>query len=128
MPLKGPDLTQTPLMLEAKQLLKNEVDILKTKYPSHVPVIVTSKDKSIKLQKQKYLVNTDITIGQFMFMLRKRIDLEPQESLYLFVNKVLPPSSSQMSLIYDSYKDDVTGMMFMNLCKENTFGHHDLKN
>ena len=49
------------------------------KYPDRLPIIC-SKHPDSKIQpidKEKYLVPSDLTIGQFIFVIRKRIKLEP---------------------------------------------------
>jgi len=40
----------------------------------------------------RYLVPSDLTIGQFIYVIRKRIKLSPQQAIFVFVNNVLPPS------------------------------------
>lgn len=104
--------------------IKSEVDILKKKYPKNIPIIVICKDDLI-LKKQKYLVNEDITLGQFIFTLRKRIlnNIKSSEAIYLFTNNnTIPASSEILSIIYSQHKDQRTGMLYLTICKENTFG------
>ena len=57
-----------------------------TKYPDRVPIICERVNKSVpELDKRKYLVPDDLTIGSFMFVIRKRMSLSPEKSIYLFV-------------------------------------------
>lgn len=106
------------------QIIKSEVEALKKKYPLNIPIIVNYKN-NIKLNKNKYLVNGDITVGQFLSTIRKRLqnELKSSEGLFLFVNNIIPPSSEQMSVLYKNHKDMKTGMLFFMLCAENTFGN-----
>ena len=49
------------------------------KHPERIPVVVCKGDKEKTLQdidKQKYLVPQDMTIGQFVYIIRKRIKLK----------------------------------------------------
>ena len=52
------------------------------------------------LDKKKYLVPSDLTVGQFYFLIRKRIRLRPEDALFFFVNNVIPPTSATMGALY----------------------------
>lgn len=41
-----------------------------------------------------------ITVGQFYFLIRKRIHLRAEDALFFFVNNVIPPTSATMGLLY----------------------------
>ena len=57
-----------------------------SKYPDRIPIICERVNKSVpELDKRKYLVPDDLTIGSFMFVIRKRMSLSPEKSIYLFV-------------------------------------------
>ena len=97
---------------------------IKEKYKERVPIIVTKHAgcKSIKdIDKNKYLVPLDLTVGQFIYVIRKRIELEPEKALFIFINNVLPPTSSLISQIYEENADD-DGFLYMVYSGENTFG------
>ena len=54
------------------------------KYPDRIPIII-EKDKKSKLKnidKNKYLVPKNMTLGQFIYVIRKRIDLDSSEALF----------------------------------------------
>lgn len=57
---------------------KAEGDKIRRKYPDRIPVIVEKAPNSnLKdLDKKKYLVPSDLTIGQFYFLIRKRLVLK----------------------------------------------------
>lgn len=69
------DYTKATFSEAENNLLKQETEVIKHKYPNHIPIVVRSQDKSntLKLSKVKYLVGGDITVGQFLFLLRKRL-------------------------------------------------------
>lgn len=52
------------------------------------------------VDKKKYLVPSDLTVGQFYFLIRKRIHLRPEDALFFFVNNVIPPTSATMGSLY----------------------------
>lgn len=119
---------------------KNECDRICQKYIDRIPVIVekqgldstsTSNESSNNvsksnevpaLDKRKYLVPQSLTIGQFVYIIRKRIDLPPERAIFVFVNNgILPNTSSLMSQLYLEYKD-ADGFLYINYAGENTFG------
>ena len=57
-----------------------------------------------------------------MYVVRKRIKLDEQETLYFFVNEnVLVNSSQTMINIYNSHQDE-DGFLYLTYCNENVFG------
>jgi len=39
-------------------------------------------------------VPADLTVGQFVYVIRKRIKLSPEKAIFIFVNNVLPPTGA----------------------------------
>ena len=70
---KNIDYTKSKFTDEEKCILLKEVEIVKHKYPGHIPVVVISKSKDLQLTKSKYLVVSELTIGQFQFIVRKKL-------------------------------------------------------
>ena len=93
------------------------------KYPDRLPIICFKhpESKIQQIDKEKYLVPSDLTIGQFIFVIRKRIKLNPEVGLFLFVNDSLPPTAALMSIVYDRYKNE-DGFLYITYSGENTFG------
>ena len=58
------------------------------------------------IDKKKYLVPADLTVGQFVYVIRKRIKLSPEKVIFIFVDAVLPPTAALMSSIYEEHKDE----------------------
>ena len=83
-----------------------EGEKIRRKYPDRVPVIVEKSPKARigDLDKKKYLVPSDLTVGQFYFLIRKRISLRPEDALFFFVNNVIPPTSATMGSLYQVTK------------------------
>lgn len=93
------------------------------KYPDRVPVYVDKKKESTieDIEKHKYLVPKEMTMGNFIFILRKNIKLKPDQALFVFVNNIIPSNSELMSTIYDQHKSED---LFLHVIysSENTFG------
>ena len=41
---------------------------------------------------RRYLVPADLTVGQFIYVIRKRIKLPPERAIFIFVDNVIPPT------------------------------------
>ena len=94
------------------------------KYPEKVPIICEkySKDKSTyTIDKNKFLAGGDLTMGQFVYVIRKRIKIKSTEGLYLFIDNTLLPNTELLSNIYNKYKAD-DGFLYVQFSLENTFG------
>lgn len=82
-------------------------------------------------------------MGQFVYVVRKRIKLSAEKAIFIFVKNVLPPTgekdgssltllfiyfeldmvvaAAMMSAIYEENKDE-DGFLYMTYSGENTFG------
>ncbi|KAG3171268.1 hypothetical protein PI126_g1931 [Phytophthora idaei] len=100
-----------------------EAQRIRSKYPDRIPVICEKADRSDipDIDKKKYLVPADLTVGQFVYVIRKRIKLSPEKAIFIFINNVLPPTAALMSNIYEEQKD-VDGFLYITYSGENTFG------
>ncbi|KAK4262614.1 hypothetical protein QN277_028153 [Acacia crassicarpa] len=126
----------------AKSYFKQEHDLekrraeaarIRDKYPDRIPltcswiclkVIVEKAERSDipSIDKKKYLVPADLTVGQFVYVIRKRIKLSAEKAIFIFVDNVLPPTGAIMSAIYDEKKDE-DGFLYVTYSGENTFGN-----
>ncbi|KAJ6737907.1 MICROTUBULE-ASSOCIATED PROTEINS 1A/1B LIGHT CHAIN 3-RELATED [Salix koriyanagi] len=102
-----------------------EASRIREKYLDRVPVIVERAERSDipDIDKKKYLVPADLTVGQFVYVVRKRIKLSPEKAIFVFVKNTLPSTASLMSAIYEENKDE-DGFLYMTYSGENTFGLH----
>lgn len=94
------------------------------KYPDKIPIICEKNEKSQttpNIDKIKYLVPSDLTIAQFIYVIRQRLHLPPGQAIFLFINGHIPPSSCVISEIYDIYKE-TDGFLYCVYSYENVFG------
>lgn len=47
-----------------------------------------------KWQHYRYLVPADLSVGQFVYVIRKRIKLSAEKAIFIFVDNVLPPTGN----------------------------------
>ncbi|KAL9243505.1 hypothetical protein vseg_017382 [Gypsophila vaccaria] len=98
---------------------------IREKYPNRIPVIVEKAERSDipDIDKKKYLVPAELTVGQFVYVVRKKVNLSPEKAIFVFVKNILPPTAALMSSIYEENKDE-DGFLYMSYSGENVFGLH----
>ena len=97
---------------------------IKEKFPDRIPIIINKNPKCTNLPditKKKYLVPIDLTVGQFIYVVRSRIELPPEQALFLFVNETLPPTSQTVKDLYENNADE-DGFLYIIYTGENVFG------
>jgi GABA(A) receptor-associated protein len=102
----------------------SESERVRQKYPDRIPVICEKDPRSnneIVLTKNKFLVPSDLTVGQFVYVIRKRISLSPEKALFMFINNIIPPTSALLSTVYEEQKD-LDGFLYTKVSLESTFG------
>ncbi len=102
---------------------RKKIECLLKKYPDRYPIMVSSK--SVKCDKIKY-ISTNMTIAEFMIILRKKINLRESEALFFFIrakdkSDIMIQPSLSIETLYHTYKDQnlVLNLMFE---KEAVFG------
>ncbi|XP_076943161.1 autophagy-related protein 8i-like [Bidens hawaiensis] len=94
------------------------------RYPDRLPVVVERYTKTDlpEMEKKKFLVPRDMSIGQFIHILSGRLQLAPGKALFIFVQNTLPQTSNLMESVYTSFKDE-DGFLYMCYSSEKTFGN-----
>lgn len=109
--------------LHAFDKRKEEARRIKIKYPNRLPIIVETAKRCdlAPLDNKKYLVPSDLTVGQFVYVIRERIKLEDEKAIFIFINNTLPPTAALMSQIYKEQADP-DGFLYVTYSGESTFG------
>lgn len=99
-----------------------------TLYPDRIPVIVEMSPSSASYSsyvaashKVKYLVPYDVTMGQFVKILRDKLKIQPATALFFFINNKIFPITSPIGNIYKEQVDE-DGFLYIEFCEESTFG------
>lgn len=95
------------------------------KYPGRIPIICERDPRSKDIpdiDRKKYLVPDDLSIANFMYVIRKRLKLSPDKSIYLFVNDLVMPATSQLLSIMYTENCDEDGFLYIKYAGESTFG------
>lgn len=94
-------------------------------HPDRIPCIVDRSQRSIlpMIDKRKYLVPRDLTMGQFMYIIRKRLKVPETVSLLLMSakNNSLFTQDITMGLVYEQHRHS-DGFLYLIYTGENTFG------
>lgn len=103
---------------------KKESKRIKEKYPDRIPIIVEHSKSSSDfptIDKQKYLVPNDLSVGQFSYVIRKRIKLPSEKAMFLMINNKMPPTNDYISNVYEKDSDE-DGFLYVSIAGESTFG------
>lgn len=102
---------------------------LREKYPACVPVIVERADceKTLPvIDKRQFLAPYSMTVGSFLFIVRTRLGLPSQTSLWLYAGKTaLSQNSDSMADAYKAYHD-TDGFLYLQYRGEDAFGGDDI--
>ena len=102
-----------------------EADRIMKKYPDRVPVIISRNPNSKttpEIDKCRFLVPVDLTVGQFMYVIRKRLQLSPEKALFLFIDNAVACNTELMCKVYNDSHDKADHFLYAIYSCENTFG------
>lgn len=100
-----------------------EFECIQQKYPNTVCIFVElARNAELpSLDKHKYIVPKNTTVGAFLFILRKRLKLPAEKALFIFINNTLPCSSQTMGEVYSAHKSP-DGALRIICTSESVFG------
>jgi len=108
----------TPEQLEA------EANRILNKFPDRIPIIVEKDPNSDieEIDKNKYLVPANIQWSTFVQVIRKRLQLNSEKGLFIFVGNIML-NSAEMTVgqIYQEHRDK-SGFLKILYSGENVFG------
>lgn len=93
-------------------------------YGTKIPVICERAPRArlAQIKKRKYLVPRDLTVGQFMYVIRKHMQMPAEQTIYLYIGgHKIYSSSTILSDIYEKEKDR-DGFLYVVYNSENVFG------
>jgi GABA(A) receptor-associated protein len=106
-----------------EERIKETLQILK-KYPDRIPCILERIDNNNdvpSIDKKKFLVPEDLTMSQFMYVIRKRLNLSPEKAIFIFCNGKLLLNQATMGDIYNENKNK-DNYLYLVYSGESTFG------
>ncbi|KAJ8285039.1 hypothetical protein COCON_G00038890 [Conger conger] len=104
---------------------KQEVAVIRSKFPTKIPVIIEryTREKYLPpLDKTKFLVPQELSLSQFVTIIRNRMSLMPSQAFYLLIsNNGLASMSLTMAQVYKDHRDD-DGFLYMTYASQEMFG------
>lgn len=106
-------------------------------HPRHVAVICTPSRTVLQrligngeppVPVKRCLIDQEMTVAQYMMLMRKQIKLTSEQSMYLFVghptgqNHTLPSATATFGRLYAEHKTEDDGVLYITYALENTFG------
>ena len=92
--------------LHSEQLLKEN--------PGRVPIVVSSENGRLKLIKFEFLVPKTLKVIHFTSTLRRSINLDPENAIYLYIDSHMLRQDKFISEIYDQYHNE-DGFLYINV-------------
>ena len=103
---------------------KLKASLILKQHPERIPVVVECSEQLQEihpLKKNKFIVPYEMTLAQFMFVIRKHMKLAPEYAIFVFINNRLHPTTSLIGVLYAQEKDE-DGFMYLDVFQESTFG------
>jgi len=96
---------------------------LREQFSDRIPIIIeVAPSSKITLSKHKFLVPENITLGYFMSIIRKYINILSNESIFVSCeNNIIPTMTISILELYTKYCND-DGFLYLYITSENTFG------
>ena len=98
---------------------------LRKQHSNRIPVLIweiVNQEIGFTKSTRRFMVQQDTTLGQLMYILRKRINLNSDEGLFVFVGNppVMVSNAETIGIIHNKYQEN--GFLKLTLSKESTFG------
>ena len=109
--------------IEDKQFQFNK---LRCKYPDRIPVIIEENPScKLKLKNYKYLVPKEISMSQFLYIIRTNMNIGEKQAIFTFVKNgkdyILVNMNELIENIYNNFKCE-DNFLYIKFGIENTFG------
>ncbi|XP_013775355.2 microtubule-associated proteins 1A/1B light chain 3C-like [Limulus polyphemus] len=105
-----------------------EVADIRVKFPNKIPVVVERFFKESylpSLNKTKFLVPQELTMSQFVTIIRNRLQLSANQAFFLFIdNKSMASMSRTLAEVYSENKDE-DGFLYVTYASQEMFGSGD---
>ena len=111
------------------QKRQTEAARIQCKFPDRVPVVAEPIEDASRTplmivqsrNRRKYLVPADMTVGQFVYILRTQFKLPATQAMFIFINSIMPPTSALIASMYQQHADE-DGFLYVTYAGENVFG------
>ena len=87
-------------------------------------ILERAKNCSInKTIKTKYILSREVTMTEFIKIIREKLELSPERALFFLVNgKHSLTLTEDLGQVYDKFKDKSDGFLYMTYSEEIVYG------
>lgn len=93
---------------------------IRVKYPDKIPVYITTPEKN-NAKRHKFLIPNNYTFYSLHYIIRKWFEIDPNKTIFLFIDNHIPMSTVTIGELYQKYKSS-DGLLRITYVYENAFG------